>query len=196
RAALPPRCGAAAWHLAGAKSGVRPPALAGAAVDQAGLREVDRDAARDAAERLAPADDASDRLFVHAILQRDYVAVGCQILPDQHRCPRRVVRLHAHKGDVDRFLLGELLRVRHVQGAHGHAEFRHVHGLRHAEAMLSHLLDVGGPRIDERHVLAGLYHRGADIAAHRTRSDNGYLRAHTFLPAFRSKLTLRPRAMV
>src|SRR5215831_15846302 len=48
--------------------------------------------------------------------------------------------------------------------------------------MLSHLLDVGGPRIDERHVLAGLYHMGADIAAHRTRSDNGYLRAHTFLP--------------
>src|SRR5262249_39615618 len=32
------------------------------------------------------------------------------------------------------------------------------------------VLDVRGPRIDERHVLAGLYHMGADIAAHRTRS--------------------------
>src|SRR6516225_6854283 len=50
--------------------------------------------------------------------------------------------------------------------------------------MLSHVVDVRGPRIDERHVLAGLYHMGADIAAHRTRSDNGYLPAHTFLPAF------------
>src|SRR6266508_2430144 len=50
--------------------------------------------------------------------------------------------------------------------------------------MLSHVLDVRGPRIDERHVLAGLYHMGADIAAHRTRSDNGYLPAHTFLQAF------------
>src|SRR5262245_10394885 len=177
----------AAVHVAGAKYGVRPPALAGAAVDQAGLREVDRDAARDAAERLAPADDASDRLFVHAILQRDHVAVGCQILPDQHRCPCRVVRLHAHEGDVDRLLLGELLHVRHVQGAHGHAEFRYVHGMRHAQAVLSHLLDVGGPRIDERHVLAGLYHMGADIAAHRTRSDNGYLPAHTFPPGILGK---------
>src|ERR1700719_3949869 len=50
--------------------------------------------------------------------------------------------------------------------------------------MLSHMLDMRRPRIDERHVLAGLYHMGADIAAHRTRSDNGYLPAHTFLPAF------------
>src|SRR5262245_65319839 len=46
-------------HLARAKYSVRPPALAGAAVDQTGLREGDHDAARDAAERLAAADDAS-----------------------------------------------------------------------------------------------------------------------------------------
>jgi hypothetical protein len=50
--------------------------------------------------------------------------------------------------------------------------------------MLSHVLDVRGPRIDERHVLAGLYHMGAGIAAYRTSSDNGYLPAHTLLPAF------------
>src|SRR6516162_432850 len=50
--------------------------------------------------------------------------------------------------------------------------------------MLAHVLDVRGPRIDERHVLTGLDHMGADIAAHRTRSDNGDLPAHTFLPAF------------
>jgi hypothetical protein len=50
--------------------------------------------------------------------------------------------------------------------------------------MLSHVLDVRGPRIDERHVLVGLYHMGAGIAAYRARSDNGYLPAHTLLPAF------------
>jgi len=38
-------------------------------------------------------------------------------------------------------------------------------------------------------------HMGADIAAYRTRSDNGYLPAHTFLPAFWATLTLRPRAL-
>src|SRR5712691_3036683 len=81
----------AAVHFAGAEYGVRRPALAGATVDMAGLRQVDCDAARNAPERLAPADDAGDRLLVHAILQRDDVAVGRQILPDQHRRPGGVV---------------------------------------------------------------------------------------------------------
>ncbi len=72
---------------------------------------------------LAPADDAGDGVLVHAILQRDHVAIGCQILPDQHRSPGRVVRFHADESDIDGLLLGELLRVRHVQGAHGHAKF-------------------------------------------------------------------------
>src|SRR3984893_14177549 len=52
-----------AMHFAGAKYGMRRPALAGAAVDVAGLRQVDRDAARNAPKRLAPADDAGDRLL-------------------------------------------------------------------------------------------------------------------------------------
>ena len=172
----------AAVHFAGAEYGMRRAVLGGAAVDMAGLRQVDRDAARDAAERLAPADDAGDRLFVHAILQRDHVAVGRQILPDQHRRPGRVVGLHADEGDVDRLLLGELLRVGHVQRAHRHGEFRLLHGVRHAQAVLSHVLDMRGPGIDERHVLAGLHHMGAGISADRTRSDNGNLAAHSLPP--------------
>ena len=53
----------AAVHLAGAEYGVRRPALAGAAVDMAGLRQVHRDAAGNAAQRLAPADNARNRFL-------------------------------------------------------------------------------------------------------------------------------------
>ena len=106
---------------------MRRPALAGAAVDVAGLRQVHRDAAGDAAQRLAPSDNTGDRLLVHAVLQRHDIAVRRQILPDQHGGPRRVVGLHADKGDVDRLLLGELLRIRDVQRAHRDREFRNIH---------------------------------------------------------------------
>ena len=51
--------------LAGAKYRVRRPALAGAAMDMAGIRQVHRDAAGNAAQRLAPADNARNRLLVH-----------------------------------------------------------------------------------------------------------------------------------
>src|SRR5450432_1380853 len=173
-----------AVHFAGAKYGVRRPALAGAPVDVAGLGQVDRDAAGNAPKRLAPADDAGDRLFIHAILQRHDVAVRRQILPDQRGGPGRVVGLHAHEGDVDRRLLGELLRVRDVQRAHRNREFRDVLGVGDAQAVLSHVLDMLRPRIDEGHVLARLHHMGAGIAADRTRSDNRYLPTHAFLPAF------------
>jgi len=47
-------------HFAGAKYRVRRAVLAGAAVDVAGLGQVDGDARGNAAERLAPADDAGD----------------------------------------------------------------------------------------------------------------------------------------
>src|SRR5712675_1679856 len=174
----------AAVHFAGAKYGVGRPALAGTPVVVASLREIDRDAAGDAPERLAPTDDAGDRLFIHAVLQRHDVAVRCQILPDQHGGPGGVVGLHAHEGDVDRRLLGQLLRVRDVQRAHGNGEFRDVLGVGDAQAVFPHMLDMLGPGIDERHVLARLHHMGAGIAADRTRSHDRYLPPHAFLPDF------------
>src|SRR6266478_9266925 len=112
-----------AVHFAGAKYGVRRPTLAGAAMDVTGLRQVDRDAARNASERLAPADDAGDRLFIHAVLQRHDIAVRRQILLDQRGRPGRVVGLHADEGDVNRRLLGQLLCVRDVKRAHGNRKF-------------------------------------------------------------------------
>src|SRR5712672_2197877 len=172
-----------AVHFAGAKYGVRCPTLASSPMDVAGLGQVDRDAARNAAKRLAPADDAGDRLFIHAVLQRHDIAVRRQILLNQGRGPSRVVGLHADEGDVDRRLPGQLLRVRDVQGAHGNREFRDVPGVGDAQAVLPHVLNMLGPWIDERHVLARLHHMGAGIPANGTCSDNGYLPPHAVLPA-------------
>ncbi len=152
-------------------------------MDVAGLGQVDGDGAGDAAERLAPADDAGNGLLVHAVLQRDDVAVGRQVLADQHGGPGRVVGLHADEGDVDRFLLGELLGVGDVERAHGHGKFRHIAGVRDAQPVLAHRLHVLGPRVDEGHVLAGLHHVRAGISPDRARPDDRNLPAHAFLPA-------------
>ena len=139
------------------------------------------DGAGDAAERLAPADDAGDRLLVHAVLQRDHEAVGRQILPDHHGRPGRVVGLGADEGDVDGLLLGELLHLREVQRAHRDRELRHVLGVGDAQPVLLHVLDVLGPGVDERHVLARLHHVRARIAADRARPDDRNLAAHALL---------------
>src|SRR6478736_2635438 len=134
-------------HFAGAKHRVRRPALAGAAMDVTGFRQVDRDAARNAAEGLTPADDAGNRLFIHAVLQRYDVAVGRQILPDQGGGPGGVVGLHAHEGDVDRFFLRQLLGIGDVQRANGYGEFGHISGVGYPQAVLPHMLDMLWPRI-------------------------------------------------
>ncbi len=173
----------AAVHLAGAEHGVRLAALAGATMDVAGRGQVDEDGAGDAAERLAPADDAGNGLLVHAVLQRHDEAVGRQVLPDQHRCPGRVVGLHAHEGDVDRLLLGELLHLGQVERAHRHGEFGDLLGVRDAQPVRLHVVDVLGPGIDERHVLARPRHVRARIPADRSRPDDGNLAAHALLPA-------------
>jgi hypothetical protein len=55
--------------------------------------------------------------------------------------------------------------------------------MRHAQPVLSHVLDVLGPWVDEGHVLAGLHHVRAAIAADRARAhDNDFLAAHADLP--------------
>jgi hypothetical protein len=46
------------------------------------------------------------------------------------------------------------------------------------------VLDVLGPRIDERHVLARLHHMGAGISANGTSSYDSYLPTHAFPLAF------------
>jgi hypothetical protein len=59
-----------------------------------------------------------------------------------------------------------------------------VPGVGDAQAVLPHVLDMLGPWIDERHVLARLHHMGAGIPADGTCANNSYLPTHAFLPAF------------
>ncbi|MGY2987272.1 hypothetical protein ACVI1K_004619 [Bradyrhizobium sp. USDA 4508] len=146
------------------------------------LRQIDGDAARDAAERLAPADDAGDGLLVHTVLQRDDVTVRRQILPDQHGGPGGVVGLHADEGDVDRFLFRQLLRVGDIKRAHRHREFRDVHRVRDAQAVLAHVLDMRGPGIDEGDVLPRLHHMRTGVAADSARADDRDLPSHASIP--------------
>ena len=70
-------------------------------------------------------------------------------------------------------LLGELLRVGDVQRAHRHGELGDVLGVRDAQPVLAHVLDVLGPGIDEGDVLAGLHHVRADVAADGACADDG-----------------------
>jgi hypothetical protein len=49
-----------------------------------------------------------------------------------------------------------------------------------AQAVAPHVLDMLGPWVDERHVLARLHHMGPGIAADGARSDNRYFAAHCF----------------
>jgi hypothetical protein len=160
-------------------------------VDVAGPGQIDRDAAGDAAQRLAPADDAGDGLFIHAVLQRHDIAVRRQILPDQHGGPGGVVRFHAHEGDVDRRLPGKLLCVRDMQRAHRHRELRDIHRMGDTQAVFAHVLDMLGPWIDEGHVLAGLHHVGAGISADGAGPDDRDFLAHASPLAFLFGFSLR-----
>src|ERR1043165_3365672 len=99
---VPGTVGDKAVHLADAEHGVARAMLAASPADVTRLAKFDRDGARDRAARLPPADDAGDRLLIHAVLQRDNEAVGCEVLLDHRRRPSRVVELGADEGDLDR----------------------------------------------------------------------------------------------
>ncbi|HTW50722.1 MAG TPA: hypothetical protein VME45_02365 [Stellaceae bacterium] len=143
----------------------------------------DRDVAGDAAHHLAPADDAGNRLLVHAVLQRDDIAAGCQILLDEPRRPFGVVGFDADKGDVDRRLLGELLRLGEVQRLAFDRERLRALMVGDADAVAVDRRDVLGPEIDEGDVFPGLRHMCAGIAADRAGTDHDDPLAHRFPPA-------------
>ena len=60
----------------------------------------------------------------------------------------------------------------------GNREFRDIHRVGDAQAVLAHVLDMFGPGIDERDVLARLHHVGAGISADGAGSDDRYFLAH------------------
>ena len=151
-------------------------------MDMAGLYEADADVAGDAAQDLAPADHLGNRRLVHAILQRHDITARRQVLADQERRPVRVVGFRADKGDVGRRFLGKLLRLGQVQGARLGRERLRPLVMRDAQPVFLDLLDVLRPRVDERHILAGLRHMRAGIAADRPGADDDDPLAHCFLP--------------
>ena len=181
---VPGTVGHQAVHLADAEHGMAGAMFAPGPADVARLAKFDRDGARDRAQRLPPADDAGDGLLIHAVLQRDDEAAGCEVLPDHRRRPGRVVGLGADEGDVDRPLLGEALQLGHVQGTRRRRELGHVAQVADAQARCPYRLDVLRPEVDEGHVLAGLCHMGAGIAADCARADNRNPGSHSSFSAF------------
>ena len=133
--------------------------------------QFDGDRAGDRAQRLAPADDAGDRLLVHAVLQRDDIAVRREILLDHRRRPGGVVGFRADKGDVERLLpwlsCCASVRCRARAGTVNGSTSR-IWVI--VSPSLLMCLDMLGPEIDEGHVLAGLDHMRAGIAADRSRA--------------------------
>jgi hypothetical protein len=83
-----------------------------------------------------------------------------------------------------------------MKRADGNCEFHDVSCVGDPQAMLPHMFDMLGPRIDERHVLARLHHMGASISADGTCSDNGYLPTHAFLPAFLAAEASPPGSLI
>src|SRR5208282_3269845 len=144
--------------------------------------QLDGDRAGDRAQGLAPADDAGDRLLVHAILQRDDISARGQVLLDHRRRPGGVVGLHADEGDVDWCLFAELLRLGQMQRARLDRERLDNADMGDPQAVLADGVDVFRPRIDIGHVLAGLHHMGTGITANRPCTDDRYflLRHHVF----------------
>src|SRR5262249_35505975 len=134
------------------------------------LVELRRDQARDAADDATPAYVLRDALLVDAVLQRDDEAVGREIFLDHHRRPFRVVRFHREKHDVDGLLLHQVLHFAEVHGADRDGVFFLRGNARELEAVLAHVLDVLGPGIDERDVVARARQVPPDVAAQCARS--------------------------
>ena len=175
--------GDAAMHFADPEDGVFRAGLAGGALDLTWRVQLDGDRAGNRAQGLAPADDARDRLLVHAVLQRDDIAVRREILLDHGRRPGRVVGLRADKSDVERLFLADLLQFGDMQGAGRHRKRLDIAQMGDRQPMLFHVLDVLGPEIDKGHVLAGLDHMRAGIAADRSRAHHRNLLARRHHPS-------------
>jgi hypothetical protein len=184
-----------AVHFAGTIDRVRGTALDAAAMDMARLDQADADMAGDTSHRLAPADDTSDRLLVHAILQRDDIATRRQILLDQYRRPLRVVGFGANERDVDRCFLAQLLCLSQVQCPHLDRERVVAVVVSDVQAVFVHFFDMRGPHVDEGHVFAGPRHMRPGIAAQAPTPTTAILLPIYVLPAVPRTILAPSRAL-
>src|SRR4029077_4564252 len=93
-----------------------------------------------------------------------------------------VVGLHADEGDVDWRFLSELPRLGQVERAGLDRERLDVADMGDPETIAADGLDIFRPRIDVRHVFAGLDHVSAGVTPDGSRADDRYLlfRHHVF----------------
>ena len=137
---------------------------------------------RDGADRPVPADDRGDALLVHAVLQRDDIAVGRQVLPDQGRRPLRVIGFDRDHHDVDRPLLGQLLHLGQMHGlGPGEDELLLGHSF-DRQPVATDRLDVLGPGIDQGHVEPVMRELAAGVAADRAGADHRNALLHDLIP--------------
>src|ERR1700733_3943982 len=175
--------GGPAMHFAGAIDRVRRTTFEPAAMNIARLDQADADIAGDAAQHLAPADNPGDRRLVHAVLQRNDIGAGCEVLANEQCRPCGVVRLHADEGDVERRLFADMLDLGEVQHAWSHGERFLTLVMGYAQAVPLDLLDVLWPRVDERHILAGERHMRAGVATDSPGTDDRDLLLHGLPPS-------------
>jgi hypothetical protein len=93
-------------------------------------------------------------------------------LADHHHRPLRVIGFGADEGDVDRRLLGEMLRLGQMQCPQLDRERLLALVMRDAQAVLLHFIDMRRPQVDERHLLAGPHHVRPGVTADRSDPDD------------------------
>ena len=147
-------------------------AFGDAADDVAGADQLHDDLGGDAAQRFAPADDVGDGFLVHAVLQRDDTAGGCQIILHQHGRPGGVVGLDADEGDVDGFFALQTLEFGQVVGLDRHGEAFLRRRAFQGDAVGAHLLHMLWPGVKERDVQALLGEIAANVSADSAGADD------------------------
>src|SRR5262249_50345448 len=149
--------------------GIATVVLADLEADMAGVRAhgdaglVHAGANRDhATQRAMNAGHGSHSVVVDAVLEVDNEPVVLEVLHAEPRRPLGVVRLHRDEEQVER--LRDRLRLVHVQRLHGDRVITARAG--EPQAASAHRLDVLGPLIDQRDVVARLRAEAAPHPAH------------------------------
>jgi hypothetical protein len=93
-----------------------------------------------------------------------------------------VIGFRADEGDIDRRLLGEMLRLGQMQRPHLDRERLLAFVMRDAQAVLLHFIDMRRPHVDEGHILAGPHHVRRGIAADRSDPDDRDSLTHRYSP--------------
>ena len=174
--------GNAAVHLADPVDLVMRGALRHGAANPPRRVELGGEQGRDGAHGPIPADDRGDALLVHAVLQRDDIAVGRQVLPDQGRRPLRVIGFDRDHRDVDRLFLGQLLHFGQMHRLWpGEDEFLLGHPF-DRQPVAADRLDMFGPGIDQGHVEPVMRELAAGVAADGASADHRNPLRHDLIP--------------